>query len=589
MLRAELLILSATLLLITPPVFAQKAEIDTTIQAAEKKDGPSPGEAEEIPIAGMLNDQEIRSYRSDFFPINLTQRGRQAASAYRGMPAGLYQFEFAGNSLSDPVSGYWNEQWIPYYQIDRESAPFGGMREIYQPPVPFSSKPATRVIFSQDYSIGLSFVDINFIQRLTPTNFIQLSGSNFLGDGTEGADFSEFKINTYRGQLHWEWGTRWKTDLFFWHMRQAFNMFAEDSVTTDKFKQIGNIFWALLQGKLGEKDSLVFVPGYTAVEDRYSRASDKQRHNRYKIAHGNLKYLRKFTAGSIGIEADGRLLTNKGERYWAKRNEGDGKALAFFEWGKGGYHIRLEGGGYRHSEGGGETLGSAAIEKNIGARGKIAATAFSRPQAIPLLWRTIAHDSIPPYPDDHLIRCQGASLLLRLYLTNSLWLQMEPFAMRAGNYPFFFQDDLRWQKTNIENYGIRLLAGWDIWRLQLLNDFSYNGNYKESFAQQISNITTLKISYPLFKNALRLDGVFTWRYVGYFQQIEFQRLLNHYRVGDAEIGPYYIGDFRVQANFHDATVFLIWENLISEDYYFVRHSRESLRIFRLGIDWILFD
>lgn len=587
---AELLIFCSIVFWIANPIFAQKVEADSTIQTAETKEPAAAEEIEEIPIAGVLNDQEIRSYRSDFFPINLTQRGRQAGSAYRGMPPGFYRFEYAGNPLSNPVMGFWNEQWIPYYQIDREFSPYGSAKEFYQPPVPLSSKPMTRVVFSQDYSIGLSFVDINFIQRLSPTNFVQLSGSNFVGDGTEGADYSQFQVNTYRGQLHWEWGKKWKTDLFFWHMRQAFNMVAEESANTDRFKQIGNILWILAQGKLGERDSLVFVPGYSGVEDRYNRESDKQRHNRYKIAHGNLKYLRKLnSASSIGALLKGRFITNKGERFWAQHKESDGQAQAFLDLRSGGYNLRLFGGAYIHSESGEKGIASAAIEKKVGSRGNIAVSVFSRPQAVPLLWRTIYHDSIPSFPEDQLIQYQGVNALLKAYLSSSLWLQIEPFVFRAQNYPYYLRTGNQWQTKTLESYGIRVLAGLNIWRLQLRNDFTYNDNYKETFAQQVNNITTAKVSFPLFNNALRLDGVFTWRYVGYFELIDFQRLLNQYWLTDMETGPYYIGDFRIQGHFHDATVFFIWENLTSQDYYFVSNTLEALRIFRLGIDWVLFD
>lgn len=587
---AELLIFCSMVFLIANPLFAQKAEVDSTIQAAEVEEPAAAKEIEEIPIAGVLNDQEIRSYRSDFFPINLAQRGRQAASAYRGMPPGFYRFEFAGNPLSNPVMGFWNEQWIPYYQIDRESSPFGSAKEIYQPPVPLSSKPLTRVVFSQDYVLNISFVDINFIQRLSPTNFVQLSGMNFIGTGSEGADFSQFQVNTYRGQLHWEWGKKWKTDLFFWHTRQAFNMVAEESADTDRFKQIGNILWILARGKLSEKDSLVFVPGFTGMEDRYARESDIQRHIRYKIAHGNLKYLRKLnSASSVGALLNGRYIANKGERYWAKHSESDGQAQGFLDLQSGGYNFRLHGGAYIHSESGAKGLASVAIEKKVGTRGSVGVAAFSRPQAVPLLWRTIYHDSIPRYPEDRLIQYQGVNALLKTYLSNSLWLQIEPFALRAQNYPYYLRAGNQWQTKTLESYGIRVLAEWNVWRLQLLNDFTYNNNYKESFAQQVNNITTAKISFPMFKNALRLDAVFTWRFVGYFELIDFQRLLNQYWLTDMETGPYYIGDFRVQAHFRNATAFFIWENLTSQNYYFVSNTLEALRIFRLGIDWILFD
>jgi hypothetical protein len=584
------LIFCFTLIFGVRSAFAQKAKMDSSAAQAALKDTAAFVEEEfEMPIAGVLNDQETRSGRADFFPIDLAQRGRQATSAYLGMPPGLFQFEYAGNQLSNPVTGFWNEQWIPIYQIGQNSTTPGSLQEAYLPPVPYSSKPITRVIFSQDYLTGLSFVDINFLQRLSPANFIQLSGSNFLGDGSEGLDYSKIKLNTYRGQLRWQWGQKWTTDVFYWNMRHSFNMVAEEDNTTDKFKQIGNILWIFARGQLSEKDSLVIVPGYTTVNDRYTRAMGEQRDNRYKIAHGDIKYIRKFSAGLLGAELNGRFITNKGERFWTRRKEADGKALVFVHWKKVPFNLRLEGGVYLQSEAGGQPLGSLLIDKKFGSDSEIGAAVFFQPQSIPMYWRTIDFDSIPRYPEDHLIQYRGARLFLRTALTNSLWFRAEPFLFRTEDYPLFLPETRLWQRKTIENYGIRFIAGWNIWKLRIQNDFTYNHKYKESFAPQINNITSVKISVPLLNNALRLDGVLNWRYVGYFKQIDFHRLLNQYWIGDQEAGPYYIGDFRIQGQFRDAIVFLIWENLLSEDYFFVPNTLESLRIFRLGIDWVLFD
>jgi hypothetical protein len=104
------LIICFTLIFGVRSAFAQKAKIDSTAAQAALKDTAAFVEEEfEMPIAGVLNDQETRSGRADFFPIDLAQRGRQATSAYLGMPPGLFQFQYAGNQLSNPVTGFWNE------------------------------------------------------------------------------------------------------------------------------------------------------------------------------------------------------------------------------------------------------------------------------------------------------------------------------------------------------------------------------------------------------------------------------------------------------------------------------------------------
>lgn len=573
------------------PALAQRsAEDSTTAENIAPKDSRSSPGAEEIPIAGALNDQELRSLRSDFFLLDLTQRGRLAVNTFRGMPPGLYQFEFAGKRLFDPVSGYWNEQWIPCYQIAQKTYHFGDLHESYQPQAPLSPQPATRVIFSQDYTLGLSLVDINFLQRISRKNYVQLSGSNFVGDGSEGADNSIFKVNTYRGQVHWQLGEKWSAEVFYWHLRHGFNLSPEKPATSrDKFKLIADMAWVKLAGRLGERDSLEIVPGYQAVQDRYTRGNDRQRDNRSKLAHLDAAYFHNFSSAVLGMRFNSRWFTNEGKRFWFNRSEGDGSARAFFHWRKSGFSFQAEGGAYAHSEAGSGGTASAALQAGIGKRLKIGATAFSAPQSIPLLWRSFNHDSIPRYPGEHLIKRQGASLLLKIHLTPSLWVQGEPFAFRTRDYPFALPDSLSWEKRTLENRGVRILAGWNLWRLQLSNDFTYNENYKKAFAPQISSISLAKISFPMFKNALKLEGVFSWRYVGYFQIIQFHRLLSQYRLTAFETGPFYLSDFRIQAHFRGATVFFIWENLVSEDYFFIQDTLEYLRIFRIGVDWTLFD
>ena len=68
-------------------------------------------------LKGVLSEEEMRFYRSDFFPLSLLNRGRQAVSAYQGMPPGFLDPVFGGRRLRNPLSGFWNEQWLPHYQI----------------------------------------------------------------------------------------------------------------------------------------------------------------------------------------------------------------------------------------------------------------------------------------------------------------------------------------------------------------------------------------------------------------------------------------------------------------------------------------
>ncbi len=537
---------------------------------------------------GVLNAPEIRAYHSDFFPLSLSQRGRMATAAYRGMPPGFFEYEYAGNRLSNPVTGFWNEQWLPYHQIDERHHRIGDFREAYEPPVPVTVKPISRIFFSQDYTVNLSLLDLSFTQKISKTNYVQLSGSNFLSDGSEQQDFSVSKVNTYRAQVHLQ-GQRWQMDSFYWQMRHRFNMSPETGFTRDKFKQIGHFAWFRLQGKFGNGDSLVITPGYTNVEDDYTRAFDRQRDNRYQILRLGMQYLHKAGGGFFGVKGEGNYVRNVPNSNWVKSAEIGGDARLFYDHPRGNWQLRAEAGSFFHSDIDASALGSLSIKRKLGSNGAVGVGAFYEPQATPALWRHIAQDSIPAYASSQPMIRQSVYAIFKTNLARGLSLQIEPFAMRMENYPDLSADRKSWNTRNIENYGLRGKIGLKFWRFFLVNDLTYHAKYKEAYAPQINNVTTLKTSIYLFKNALRLDGILTWRYIGDFQTVEFDRLLNYYRISSAPNGRLNIGDARIQAQFRNATVFFIWENLRSEDYFIVNNTLESLLIFRLGVDWFLFN
>jgi len=541
-----------------------------------------------VTIQGVLNAPEIRAYQSDFFPLTLSQRGRLSTAAFRGMPPGFFEYEYAGNRLSNPVAGFWNEQWLPYHQIDERHHGFGDFREAYEPPIPVTAKPISRIFFSQDYTVNLSLIDLGFTQKISKTNYVQLSGSNFLSDGSEPQDFSVSKVNTYRAQAHFQ-GQGWQMDSFYWQMRHRFNMSPETNGIRDKFKQIGHFAWIRWQKKLGDSDSLVITPAYSNVEDDYTRALDRQRDIRYQILRLEMRYLHKAGGGFFGVQSEGNYVRNVPNGNWVKSVEIGGEARLFYDHPKGNWHIRAEAGTFFHSDIDASALGALSIKRQFGSNGAVGVGAFYQPQATPALWRHIAQDSIPAYASTTPMIRQSAYAIFQANLARGLFLRVEPFAMRMENYPDLAADRKSWGVRNMGNYGIRGKIGLNFGRFYLENDLTYHAKYKEAYAPQIKNVTTLKTSIYLFRNALRLDGILTWRYIGDFQTIEFDRWLNYYRIGSEPNGRFNLGDARIQAQFRNATVFFIWENLRSEDYFVVNHTLESLLIFRLGVDWFLFN
>lgn len=577
-------------ILYQPCSFAQ-----SQLPRPQPPDTAAAAEPELIDTKGVLTEPEYRDNHADVFELNLTQRGRFATSAWRGMPAGLYALNYAGLRLQNPVTGFWNEQWIPYYQTERRPGRAPLPAGAVEPPVPPGPKPISRIIFSQDYIIGLSFVDINFAQKFGRANYLQLSGSNFLGDGSERlagsarADLSTFKITTYRAQLHWTWSERWQADFFFWQMRHRFNMTPEEGTIRDKFKQIGNFFWARFRARPGRRDSLVIIPAYWTVEDKYTRALDEQRDLRYKLPSLEVSYLRTTGAVQFGVRGMGQYIRNRGEHAWDKADETAAEAAAFVQKRQGDWQFLAEGGFFWHRTVHASNSARLAVERKFGDHGAISAGLFQRPQAPPLLWRSIRHDSIPALSSKAPVIARGGSVALKVRPAHWFWLHLEPFFTHTRNYPVRSPNRRQWMTQSIESYGFHGNIGLKIWRLWLENDLTYNAKYTESFAPQLKNVTTIKTSLSLFNHALRLDGVLSWRYFGDFRLLDFDRLLYQYRLTETTGGQFGIGDARIQAQFRDATLFFIWENFTSTNYFFINNTKEELLIFRLGVDWTLFN
>lgn len=579
------------LFLLTAPLFSIYGQTQTAA-------APAPPDTARIEIyqpiehKGVLNEPEIRAYQSDIWLINFANRGRIGSSAWRGMPAGFSNFNYAGNRLQNPVTGFWNEQWLPHYQIGERRRKFGSDVEYLQQVEPLSRKPETRIIYSQDYLTGISFVDINFARYWSPTNFVQLSGNNFLGEESDIG--KKYQVNTYRARVHWEY-TRWKWDAYYWQMRQLSNVFSlvtpiENDRITAKLKSIGHVMWLRGQWRMSERDSLEIVPSYIAVEDRLTpiSAAFDRRNIRYKIGQLNATFTRDYGGGSFGFAALPQIYRNEHFVHPAKRTESTFRGNAFWESADSSKEIRLEAGGFYDTASGALPEVQAVFAKKWAGGRQIGLRVFSGGQPVPLIWRTVGADSLPKYSGENPIRKTGVSGIAEFSLGDNLDVRIEPFLMRTENYPVFL-DGNRWQTQTIENYGFRTNAATKIWRFWITNDFTWNANYKESFAPQIKNVTTLKTSVSLFNNALRLDGILDWRVLGEYYPLDFQPQLYAFSPLPAAVGPHAISDARIQAQFRDATLFFIWENVLSTDYFVINGTLEQLIIFRLGIDWLLFN
>lgn len=564
------ILLVALLIGVAPALFSQSA------------DSLSP---KIYPVIPNLTEEEFRFTQADFFPLSLAEKGRLSSAAFRGMPPGFFELSFKGIALENPVIGFWNEQWIPHWRIQqRRTSPFGFREELSSLP-PGGYKPETRVTY---FETNLSYLDIDFSEYVTKKSYIRLGGNNFLREGPYPFGFSRIHVNTYQAQAHLELFEGWSLDASYWQMRHRFNMTPEGLTTqSDRFRQIGHTAWFRLTGKISQRDSIMFAPNYTVADDDYWQAGVRTREMWYEWGGGELGYFRKFSRGFLGAQVNSRYVATHGKRIFHDQKEGDGGGLLMAGWRSRYLNVEAQAGAYKHSELGERLQGALHAGIKFKRLGRIGVRLFSKPQAVPLAWRTVQHDSIPALRGEELIEKQGASFYGQMNYRNWLLLRVEPFTYRTQNYPVF--DDNSWEIKSIENYGVHFLAGLKLWQFRLQNDFTYNHNYEESFAPEVNNVSTAKSSLSLFKGALEFEGILIWHVLSYYRLMTFDRPLQQYRITGTQAGPFHLVDFKLQAHISRFTLFLVWENLLSEDYSIVDDNLTQFRVFRFGLHWLLFD
>jgi len=535
-----------------------------------------------------ITEEEYRFYQADFLPFSLAQKGRLSTSGFRGMPQGIFQFEFDGNIFDNPVVGFWNEQWMPHWRIQGRDYSRIGFIESWYSTLSAGFKPETNITYLQS---NMSFIDIDFSEHITENNYFRLSGNNFVRSGSEPAGYSNVSINTYQAELHLKIFRKWALHLYYWHLRHKYNMPPSDpfSFNGDEFKIIGRSGWVNFLGSITEKDSVSIFSEMSINDDDYKQSGNKVREMRYGWANLKLSYIRKIGRSHLGFRVGGRYIKNNGKFTWASRREGDGNALITGNILGENLRIEFESGIYWHVETKQKPVFAISSEYQSKTLGAIGASIFTKPQMTPVLWRTVQHDSIPNYTGKGLTEKQGGSIYLKRLISARIYLKMEPFWVRTKNFPVLQSASTGWQIEQFENYGINFLAGFKFWVLQLQNDFTYNSNFDDTFSPQFNNISTLKASLHLLKKKLRVDGALIGRHLGKFSQLEFDRLIYQYRLTNREQGPFFILDFKLQAIIGDFRLLFVWENLTSEDYSIVKDTLEQYRLFHFGLNWLLFD
>jgi len=560
-------------------------------------EGWSSGEANRFPwpdgedyFYSFITREEFRFYHSDVFPLSLSQKGRFYVSSFRGMPPGFLQHTYNGFPLEQPALGFWDEQTTPHHRIRQDSLITGLAASEYQNWGPLSLKPTSIITYYQDFVTRLSYIDIDFTEYFRPGQYFQLAGNNFLRDGTEPGEYSKIQVNTYQGRLVLQLPWKWQADLNFWQLRHRFNMPPEAvfQFREDWFKSITNLLWIGFSRSVLTGDSLRWAPRLRWFDDQYVQSGRDQRRFKLRAIGHSLLYALPLFAGTVGLQLEGDVLESSGATYWRPHREwqqsGWLRIRQQHRWAK----IDAAAGMFLHSEYDLQHQYALNMVLQPHPTVKLQVSVFERPRPVPMLWRTLRGDGYPPVPADRPILEAGQQVALGVGL-GGMQAGVEWFRVRTRNFPVLLPEARSWNRETIQNHGVTVRWQWQFRKVWVRQQATFNANFQKSFAPQWNVISELGAQRHFFNQALEMKGVVTLHWLGKFYQVVFDRLLYQYRQTDRITGRYPILDARLFARIQSATLYFVWENLLSTDYIIIDGTGEFYRLFRLGVRWTLFD
>ena len=537
----------------------------------------------------FITREEYRFYRSDFLPLSLAQKGRFYVSGFRGMPPGFLKQGYNGFSLENPVLGMWNEQTTPHHRIQSDSLMSGWGRGVYRNEGPVSQAPTSIITYFQDYITRLSYIDIDFAEYFRPGQFFQLAGNNFLRDGTEPGDYSKIQVNTYQVRFLFRLPYRWRADVNFWQLRHRFNMPPQNLLLfrTDRFKSVTNFLWIDFSRKMFATDSLIWTPRLRWYTDQYWEVGRLQRDFRATVLGQSLKYFRHLGGGGLRWVLEMEGIQSRGRRYWRRHREWRQSGWVEFFQKRSWMETRFRYGLFYHSEyRWGKQFAVHVVLKT--KRVRLHAAVFEQPRPAALLWRTFSGDSFPNAPTGRFIVQKGRQLALE-WRGRHVALRAEGFRLSTQNYPVFLSSSDVWRRRSFGNQGFTLGLNWQRPTLWIRQHITYNDGFRTAFAPRWNWVAEIGFKRSFFNQALKLNGIFIAHWIDRFPGIAFDRLLHQFRMQRQMKGPYPVFDFRLLARIRSATLYFVWENMLSTDYVIVEGTGELYRLFRMGIRWTLFD
>jgi len=535
--------------------------------------------------------EEMQFYQSDYFPLSLGEKGRQSATAWHGMPPGFLDYEYDRMTLRNPLWGFFDNQILPTELIrQRKLDPFTLQYNLIPVLVKENVKPVTRVTYSQDFQFGLSYLDASLTRFYRPKSYVKLSGNNILRSGSS-QEFTKFQVNTYRVPLHHYFSPKFQMDIRYWQLRHNYRIspYPEVSIIR-KVKDVDQILWLNLEARPDSNNQIILTP-YASTWGEHYRTIDYSEQRKNKIYTGGIKFqfIRKMGEGKFLITSDLKrdqitsalVLNKKGQ--WSERLNAEiripvkSSELIFGA----GYHY-YQNIGHRP-----EFNFNWKMKLFLDLESRI--SLVSKPQDLPLAAIYWKPDSIRTIGDGEMpMRSRLSWQISRKFFTQTR-IKVEPFYARFNSAWSFDPNGSRFYQRDFKNSGLSASLYSRPLGLFLSDEFTWSTQPGESMMPEFNNVVKLGIPLAIFNRALKLRGYAIYHFIGNWQQVEFFPFVNQYAKTNLKKVNYHLLDFKILANVKSATLFFVWENMLSEDYAIIEGYFEVYRQFRFGVYWTLFN
>ncbi len=552
---------------------------------------PSPYSAADSLAVAELTLEEIQFYQADFFPLSLAEKGRQSAPAWRGMPPGYLDYQFDTMSLYNPLWGYWDNQFVPLELVRQREVNSATLKYRLLPiETGDNTRPTTRIAFSQDLQFGLSYLDANLKSYYRPRSYFRLSGTNFLRDGTSGS-LSRTQITTYRGQIHHQLSRRWSLDLWYWQNRHKFTL-ASFPVATEIYRvsRVGHFGWLNINFQPDSLQSLTVTPYVTRWQDQYHTETYFEQRKTYLYSTGiKADYRKDWSRLRIGLTGEMVRHDITQSFVFSSNDLWDTRLVGRVGVRSGGMRLDLGTGLRRIPDIGESPEFDATWDIKLPQQFGSLLTVSHKPQMLPMSMLRWEGYSISPLTDRRFPVRQGATWKVSFPEILGIRAEAEPFYHQFRNAWYFTPENQQFVQRDFENSGIRVRAAAKLWNFYINEEINYSENYRDSFTPRINNILKVNLSLLLFNRALHLENFVIYHFIGDTRQFDYHPLTNQYLITGKESGNYHLLDVKILGHIKTATIFLIWENLTSQDYALVNDYWELYRLFRFGIYWTLFN